>query len=235
MPRVRRPGLCEGVVVRKRPFVTGPQAELHRRRIRGGRSDRAERIRDARTVGAGGVALLRDGMTEIGTLRVVVDQRRRIRLSSLIPGGGPLNGESTDHTGDHRGLDALDQEVLPVCVEEQVAEQAGIEEGDLYIVPVLTVDGAIPLKAVVEELGFPADLVVREAVGMPCARKQVLILAVRPIDMRRAPILVEPARPEPLGPGVIHHDVRHDVPREFCASRLYEDDDVQPPGGVPAS
>src|ERR1700730_19360196 len=108
MPRVRGAELCEGVVVPKRRFVTGPQAELYRRRIRRGRSDRAERIRDARTAAAGGVARLRDGMTEIGTERVVVDQRRRIRLSSLIPGRGPLNGESTDHAGDHRGFDAFD-------------------------------------------------------------------------------------------------------------------------------
>jgi len=46
---------------------------------------------------------------------------------------------------------------------------------------------------------------------------------------------------ESLRPRVIHHDVRHDVPGEigavlepdseprgFCASRLYENDDVQP-------
>src|SRR6266481_5310672 len=148
MPRVRGAYLREGVVVPKRPFVAGPQAELQRRRVRRGRSDRAERIRDGGTAAAGGVALLRDGMTEIGAKWVVVDQRRRIRLSSLIPGGRPLYGESTDHAGDDRGFDAFDQEDLP-------------------IVPVLTVDGAIPLKAMVEELGFPADLVVRELVGIP--------------------------------------------------------------------
>src|SRR6266478_3466655 len=167
MPRVRGAYLREGVVVPKRPFVAGPQAELQRRRVRRGRSDRAERIRDGGTAAAGGVALLRDGMTEIGAKWVVVDQRRRIRLSSLIPGGRPLYGESTDHAGDDRGFDAFDQEVLPVCIEEQVAQQTGIEEGDLHIVPVLTVDGAIPLKAMVEELGFPADLVVRELDGIP--------------------------------------------------------------------
>jgi len=42
--------------------------------------------------------------------------------------------KSTDHAGDDRGFDAFDQEVLPVCIEEQVAQQTGIEEGDLHIV-----------------------------------------------------------------------------------------------------
>src|SRR3984957_8385361 len=35
--------------------------------------------------------------------------------------------------------------------------------------------------------------------------------------MSRAPILVEAARPKSLGPGVIHHDVRRDVPGEIGA------------------
>src|SRR4030088_3098486 len=35
--------------------------------------------------------------------------------------------------------------------------------------------------------------------------------------MLGAPILVETTRPESLGPGVIHHDVRNDVPREIGA------------------
>src|ERR1700722_20772148 len=94
MPRVRGAELREGVVVLERPFIPGPQAELQRRRIRRGRSDRAERIRDGRTAAPGGVALLRNGMTEIVAERIVVDQRRRILLPSLIPGGAPLKGES---------------------------------------------------------------------------------------------------------------------------------------------
>src|ERR1700726_3972618 len=128
MPRVRGAELCKGIVVLERPLVAGAHAELQRWRICRGRSNRAERIRDGRTAAAGGVAILRNGMTEIVTERIVVDQRRRIRLSSLIPGGGPLNGESPGHAGDHRGFDALDQEVLPVFIEEQVAQQAGMEE-----------------------------------------------------------------------------------------------------------
>src|SRR5271165_565193 len=36
--------------------------------------------------------------------------------------------------------------------------------------------------------------------------------------MRCAPIFVETTRPESLGPGVIHHDVRHDVPGEIGAA-----------------
>src|SRR6266481_10145418 len=35
--------------------------------------------------------------------------------------------------------------------------------------------------------------------------------------MSRASILIEAARPESLRPGVIHHDVRHDVPGEIRA------------------
>src|SRR6202044_3904032 len=146
----------EGVVVPHRPFVTGPQAELDWRRIRRGRSDRTERIHDGRAIAAGGVALLRDGFTEIGTRRVVVDQRRRIRLPGLIPRGGRLNGESTGYADDHRGFEALDQEILSIGIEEQVAQQTGIEERDLHIVPVLAVDGAVPLKAMIEEFRFPA-------------------------------------------------------------------------------
>src|SRR3979490_3341750 len=104
MPIVRYAKLCEGIVFPERPFVTCPHAELQRRRICSGRSDRTKRIRDAHTVAAGGIALLGDGMTEINTAWGVVDKRRRIGLSSLIPGGGPLNGQSTDHAGDHRGF-----------------------------------------------------------------------------------------------------------------------------------
>src|ERR1700691_3277623 len=97
MRRVRGAELCKGIVVLERPLVPGPQAELQRRRIRRGRSNRAKRIHDGRTAAAGGVAILRNGMTEIVTERIVVDQHRRVRLSSLIPGSGPLNGESADH------------------------------------------------------------------------------------------------------------------------------------------
>src|SRR5216683_6780447 len=44
------------------------------------------------------------------------------------------------------------------------------------------------------------------------------MLAVRPVDMPYAPILVETTRPESLRPGVIHHDVRRDVPCEIGAA-----------------
>src|SRR5260370_37021393 len=36
--------------------------------------------------------------------------------------------------------------------------------------------------------------------------------------MRCAPVLVETTRPESLGPGGIHHAVRHDVPCEIGAA-----------------
>ena len=59
----------------------------------------------------------------------------------------------------------MDAVVRPVRAETHVPEDPRIEEGDLYVVPVLAVDRAVPLQAVVEEFGFPADFVVGEIVG----------------------------------------------------------------------
>ena len=70
-------------------------------------------------------------------------------------------------------------EVLAVGVVEDVADQARIEEGDLDVVPVLPVDGAVPLQAVSEEFRLPADLVVGQLVRLIGARDQVLSYAVR--------------------------------------------------------
>src|SRR5882672_5622395 len=202
------------------PLVAGAQAELNRRRIGARGADRAVGVRDRRAVRTAAVADLRDRLAEVrfaGWIRV--DQRRRIRLPALVPGCRPLQGESGHHAGHERSLNTLDEEVLAVSVEEDVAGHARVEESDLDVVPVLAVHGSVPLQATIEEFRLPADLVVGQLVGRVRPGNRVLRHSIWPRGVdEEAAILVEATRAEALRERVIHHYVRCDVPGQIPAA-----------------
>src|SRR5882762_4065470 len=201
------------------PLVAGAQAELNRRRIGARGADRAVGVRDRRAVRAAGVADLRDRLAEVHAGRILVDQRRRIRLPALVPGCRPLQGESGHHAGHERSLNTLDEEVLAVSVEEDVAGHARVEESDLDVVPVLAVHGSVPLQATIEEFRLPADLVVGQLVGRVRPGNRVLRYSIWPRGVdEEAAVLVEAARAEALRERVIHHYVRCDVPGQIPAA-----------------
>src|SRR5665213_780671 len=199
------------------PIVAGAQTELNRRRIGARGADRAVRVGDRRATAARGIAGLSDRLAE-ARAGEVADQRRRIRLPALIPGGRTLQRQFVGDAGHQRGLDTLDQEILTVGVVENVADQAGIEERDLDVVPILPVHGAVPLQAMIEKLRLPADLIVRQLIGLVGTRDGVLQLTVWTVDMLRTTVLVEAARTKALREGVVHHEIRPDVPRQVAAA-----------------
>src|SRR5713226_7628472 len=113
-------------------------------------------------------------------------------------GAGGVQGQPTDYPGQQRRLDTLDEEVLAVGVVENVADQTGVEESDLDVVPVLPVHGPVPLQAMVEKFGLPADFIVRQLVGLVRAGNQVLLHRIRAVSMLRPAVLVEAARAKAL-------------------------------------
>src|SRR6185437_6962536 len=210
------PDLDVGNVIAGHPVIARTQAELHGRRVGAGGADRPEgvRYRDA----SAGAADLRDRLTEIRRVRgVVVDQGRGVGLAALVPVSRALHGEPGHDAGHEGGLDALDEEVLTVGVVEDIADHAGIEELDLHVGPLVVIHRAVPLQPVVEELGLPADLVVREVVGRIRPWNHILWRAVWADTVQGAAVLVEASRTKALGEGVIHHYVRTRVPGEVGA------------------
>src|SRR5713101_6875372 len=93
-----------------------------------------------------------------------------------------------------------------------------IEEADLYVVPVFLVHRTIPLKAVVQELRLPAQLVIRQVVRMIRTRYDELIDEVRAGDFFRAALAIEAARAKPLRPREVGHDIRRNMPGQIGAA-----------------
>src|SRR4051794_10714636 len=176
----------------KSKLISGAQAELDRRRVGAGRAGRAEGI-GHRSAGVGRRAVRCDRLAEPRAVRIVVDQGRGVGLPAVVPGTCRLQRQPRNDARNERSLDSLDIEILAVGVVENVADQAGVEEGHLDIVPGLLVDGAVPLQAVAEEFRLPADLVVGQLVGLIRARNEVLSHAIRAGGMLCATVLVEPA------------------------------------------
>src|SRR5579859_1975150 len=218
MAVVRGGELDERRVVAEAPLVAGAQTELDRRRIRARRAYRTEWVDDRRAVAAEGVAGVRDLLAEVRARRVVVEQDRRIRLSALVPGCRSLQRQLVRDPAQQRGLDTLDEEVLAVAIEENVADHARVEEGDLDVVPVLAIHGPVPLQAMVEEFRLPADFIVRQLVGLVGGGDEVLRHQARSEGVRRIAVLIEPARAKALRVRVVHHDVRRDVPADVSAA-----------------
>src|SRR5450755_4361340 len=160
MAAMRSAELHKRAVARDGPLVPGAHAELNRRRIGTGGTDRAERTGDLRATGTGSAADLRNRLAVVRAGGVVVGQHWLIRLHALVPGDGTLQCQPADDPADQRGLDTPDPKVLAIGVKENVAGHTGVEEGDLDVVPVLLVDGPVPLQAMVEKFGLPADFVV---------------------------------------------------------------------------
>src|SRR5882757_7340383 len=200
------------VVTGEGPLVAGAQAELNRRRIGARGTGRAEGIGDRRAIGAEGVASLLDWLAEIRALGIVVEQNWRIRLPALVPGCRTLQCQPSHDPASQRRLETLDEEVLAVGVEENVADHTRIEEGDLDVVPVFPVQGPVPLQAMVEEFSLPADFIVRQLVRRVRLGDYVLRYQVWGEGMVRTTVLVEATRAKALRERVVHHDIRCDVP-----------------------
>ena len=58
----------------------------------------------------------------------------------------------------------LMRKFCPLVLKKDIPDHGGIEERDLHVVPVLPIDRAVPLQAVIQEFGFPADFVVGQIV-----------------------------------------------------------------------
>src|SRR5580704_2495982 len=149
--------LHEGVIAVDRPVVASAQVELNGRGIGARGSGRSEQVADGLAPRAAGTTLLGDGLAEIHAGWIGVDERRRVCLRARIPRGSSLHRQPRRYTSHDRRLDASYAEILAVGPEGQIAGLARIKEADLHIVPVLLVQRAVPLEAVVEELGLPAD------------------------------------------------------------------------------
>ena len=186
MSLVHAAGLHEGVVVVERPFIANTGVGAERRRVGSRATERSVGIRN-----------VRDRFTEIRAGRVVVDQKRRVRLRARVPGGRSGDRQAVRHAGDDGGFDPPDAVARPVGRESQVAEPAlRVEEAGLSVAPDFLIDRAVELNAVIEPLGLPADLVVRHVVRHREGRNAELVDFVhREVTRRRA---IELARPKAL-------------------------------------
>src|SRR6185437_14116512 len=126
-----------------------------------------------------------------------------------IPGSYGLQRQPAPELGGERGLGAIDAEILAVGHEGDIANGTGVEELDLCVVPVLAVEGRVPLKAPIERppIRLPADLVVVERVGLVSLGNGILRLAVGTRSVQTADVLLEAARAEALRKREIGHDM----------------------------
>src|SRR6185312_7885351 len=197
------------VPVRSREVVAQREIIVHRRGVgrRGTRGAEGVESRDATRRARR--AYLGDRLTEVHAQGIVVDERRRVLLHAAVPGSYGLQGQPTPELGGERGLGAVDAEVLAVGHEGDIADTTGVEELDLRILPVLAVEGRVPLKAPIEHppVRLPADLVVVERVGLVSLRYGILRLAVRTRSVQTADVLIEAARSEALREREIGHDM----------------------------
>src|ERR1700721_3995742 len=146
MAAVGRAELDEGGVLADAPVIAGTQTELNRRRIGARGADRAERVGDRRAIAAEAVAGIRNRLAEARASPIVVEQNRGIRLPALVPGCRSLQRQPIHDPGHQRALHTLDEELLPVGVEENVADHTGVEEGDLEVAPVLPYHAPVPFQ-----------------------------------------------------------------------------------------
>src|SRR6266436_2613723 len=128
MPVVRGAGLYERRVSGDIPVVAGAQAELHRWRIGARGADRAEGVGDGGTIGTEGIAGVRDRLPEARARWIVVEQNGRVRLPALVPGRRTLECQPCHDPGYQGGLNPLDEEVLTVGIEENIADDTRVEE-----------------------------------------------------------------------------------------------------------
>src|SRR5581483_9682569 len=98
------------------------------------------------------------------------------------------------------------------------ADDTRIEERDLHVIPVLAVDGTVPLQTMIEEFALPADLVVRQLAGVIRARNDELRLSIRAGGVRRPAVLIEATRAESLRVGVVEHQIGREMPGEVAAA-----------------
>src|SRR5580693_1155569 len=83
---------------------------------------------------------------------------------AVIPGRARLDGEAGRDAGHARGFHAAHPVVTTVEDHAQGGDTASTSI-DLYVVPVLLIDRAVPLDAPVHPQRLPAEFIVGEAVG----------------------------------------------------------------------
>src|SRR3984885_13187425 len=161
MAGMRGAGLCEGIVRVHRPLVAQTQVELQRRRIGAGAADRTVRILNAE-----------DGLSVFGLGRrvrqqcgIIGDQVGRVGLFTAVPGSPSLRRQALGNHCDKRRFHTANPIVRSIRGESDIAEFPRVKKVDLHIVPVFLIDRPVPLQAVIEELCFPAELVVGQIVG----------------------------------------------------------------------
>ena len=96
MTVMRSADLYKWYISRDVPLVAGDQAELDWRRIGTRCTDGPKWVADRRAIEAGAIADLRDWLAEIRACRIVSDQRWRIRLPTLVPGGRALQRQANN-------------------------------------------------------------------------------------------------------------------------------------------
>src|ERR1700683_884745 len=83
---------------------------------------------------------------------------------AMIPGGACREGDPGRGSGHGRGFDAT-HPVVTTVEDHALGDETASTSIDLYVVPVLLIDSAIPLDAPVHPQRLPAEFIVGEAVG----------------------------------------------------------------------
>src|SRR5579872_7019082 len=97
------------------------------------------------------------------------------------------------HASHQLGLHSTHPIIRPVGGKNEIAEPSlWVEEEDLDVLPILLIDGSVELDALIEPLGLPSDLIVRQRIGSELERR-----LEGSIQMQRR-IAVESARAKPL-------------------------------------
>src|ERR1700678_2095484 len=101
---------------------------------------------------------------EVNRSAVLPQECRLLDQLAVIPGRARLEGEPGRDAGHARGFHATHPVVTPV-EDHAVGEDTAGTSIDLYVVPVLLIDRAVPLDAPVHPHRLPAEFIVGEAVG----------------------------------------------------------------------
>src|SRR5271155_3981038 len=164
---------------------------------------------------------------EVNRSAALPQEWRLLDQLAVIPGRARLEGEPGRDARHARSFEATHAVVTPVEDHAETEETASTSI-DLYVVPVLLIDGAVPLDAPVHPHRLPAEFIVGKAVGCEGqGRYPAAVLSglrgIAQCQRRRKDICwercpVKAARTEALRPRVIQQRILGGLPAQVRAA-----------------
>src|ERR1035438_5056521 len=102
-----------------------------------------------------------------------IHQRERLDHFAVVRRRRGGHRQTREYPREHGGLRPAHPIVRTIGDELQIAGYAGVQDSDLYVLPVFLVDRSVPLQSMVEPLGLPAELIVDQYVWPVGKRRRV--------------------------------------------------------------